>query len=240
MMKRMFALVLALALLCGGALAEADAGYVESLNVTGTGTVYMEADRASASLGVTLSGEDLAQVQKQANEAVIAICAALQSAGISEKDISTNYIYISPRYDYSGEIEKMIGYTINNSLTITTENIDSIGAYIDAAFAAGANTFDSISFTVEDDGEARKQALELAVQDAMGKAEVIAAAAGRKLGTIIEINEGSQSGYYADNAAGGVRYAESAAGAVDAGTTVRAAQVSVTASVQIRYAMAAE
>lgn len=131
---------------------------------------------------MNLSGEDLAQIQAEANNTVVAICDALQAAGLAAENISTNYIYISPRYDYSGEIERMVGYSINNSLTITTENIDAIGAYIDAAFAAGANTFDSIEFTVEDDSAARKQALELAVQDAMNKAEIIAAAAGTRAG----------------------------------------------------------
>ena len=234
-MKRILALMIAMLLLCSGALAE-----VESLKVTGTGTVYMQADRASASLGVTMTGEDLGELQKQVNEAVSAICAALQEAGMDEKDISTNYIYISPRYDYSGEMERMVGYSINNSLTISTENIDSIGAYIDAAFAAGANTFDSIEFTVKDDTQARKQALQLAVEDAMAKAEVMANAAGRSLGGIVEINEGGQQDYYYNSSAGSARYAESAAGAMDVGTTVRAAQVKVTATVGITYAMASE
>lgn len=233
-MKRVIAVLVALLMVCGVAFAE-----TETLNVTGMGTVYVQADRASASLGVTMSGEDLAEVQKRANEAVVAICEALQEAGLDQKNISTNYIYISPRYDYSGDVERMVGYTINNSMTITTENIDSIGAYIDAAFAAGANTFDSINFTVKDDSEIRKQALELAVQDAMEKAEVISAAAGRKLGAIVSISEGEQQDYYYNSTSGSARYADFAEDAA-AGTTVRAAQVNVSARVQISYAMAAE
>lgn len=233
-MKRVIAVLVALLMVCGAAFAE-----TETLNVTGMGTVYVQADRASASLGVTMSGEDLAEVQKRANEAVVAICEALQEAGLDQKNISTNYIYISPRYDYSGDVERMVGYTINNSMTITTENIDSIGAYIDAAFAAGANTFDSINFTVKDDSEIRKQALELAVQDAMEKAEVISAAAGRKLGAIVSISEGEQQDYYYNSTSGSARYADFAEDAA-AGTTVRAAQVNVSARVQISYAMAAE
>lgn len=233
-MKRIIAVLVALLMVCGAAFAE-----TETLNVTGMGTVYVQADRASASLGVTMSGEDLAEVQKQANDAVVAICEALQEAGLDQKNISTNYIYISPRYDYSGDVERMVGYTINNSMTITTENIDSIGAYIDAAFAAGANTFDSISFTVKDDSEIRKQALELAVQDAMEKAEVISAAAGRKLGAIVSISEGEQQDYYYNSTSGSARYADFGEDAA-AGTTVRAAQVNVSAQVQISYAMAAE
>ena len=229
-MKRIFAAMIAMMMLCSFALAD-DA----SLVVTGTGTVYMAADQASASLGVTLTGEDLGELQKRVNETVLAICSALQEAGLAEKDISTNYIFISPRYDYSGDVERMVGYTINNSLTIRTEDMDKIGAYIDAAFAAGANTFDSINFTVKDDSEARRSALELAVADARAKAEVIAAASGMILEGVDEIKEVSQYDYYYNSASGGAKMAMTEGASLDVGTTVRAAQVNVTANVEISY-----
>ena len=157
-MKRIIAIALMMIMLLGcGALAEG------TLNVTGSGTVYVAADRVSASLGISISGEDLAELQNQANERMSAICQALLDAGLEGSNISTNYLYISPRYDYSGEMEKITGYSISNSLTILTDDIDSIGSYIDAAFAAGANTFDSINFTTKDDSEAQRKALELAM-----------------------------------------------------------------------------
>ena len=144
-MKKIFAILLAMIVLCC-ATALADES---ELTVSGIGKVYMVADQASASLGLTITGDDLTQLQQQANETVAAICEALQQVGLDEKNISTNYIVISPRYDYSDETEKVVGYNVTNSLTIVTDRIDQIGAYIDAAFAAGANTFDSISFRNE-------------------------------------------------------------------------------------------
>ena len=232
-MKKIFAIALALAMLMGVS-ALADGG---ELKVSGSGTVYMQADRASASLGVDLTGEDLGELQQRANNTVAAVVEALTAAGLNEENISTNYIYISPRYDYSGDTERLIGYTINNSLTISTDQIDNIGTYIDAAFAAGANSFDSISFSVADDSEARMQALELAVKDAQQKAEVIAAAAGMSLSKIEEIAEGAQIDAYSNSTAGMARYSIAETAAMDAGTTVRAARVNVTASVQITYAL---
>ena len=232
-MKRIIAIALMMIMLLGcGALAEG------TLNVTGSGTVYVAADRVSASLGISISGEDLAELQNQANERMSAICQALLDAGLEGSNISTNYLYISPRYDYSGEMEKITGYSISNSLTILTDDIDSIGSYIDAAFAAGANTFDSIDFTTKDDSAAQRKALELAVADAQGKAEVIAAASGRSLGDILTISQGEEDdySYYNSTAGSGTLYKEAAA--MDgAATTVRAAQIKVSAQVQISYAL---
>lgn len=230
-MKKIVAICMALAL-CLSCAALADES---ELVVSGTGVVYMQADQASAQMGVTIYGEDLAELQNQANETVLAICEAMKQAGLDEKNISTNYIYIYPRYDYSGEIERIVGYAINNSLTIRTDEIDRIGAYIDAAFAAGANTFDSIDFTVKDDQQERDQALRLAVEDARAKAEVIAAASGYTLGPVLEIKEGSNESSYYSNYESGVRFAVADTASASAGTTVRAAQVSVSATVQICY-----
>lgn len=229
-MKRLISVLLALVMLSGFAMADES-----ELIVNGVGRVYMEADLASAMLGLTITGEDLAQMQQQANETVAAICEALKEAGLEEKNISTNYIYMYPRYDYSGETEKIVGYTINNSLTITTDKIDRIGAYIDAAFAAGANTFDSISFSAKDDSAARKQALELAVSDARMKAETIAAASGKILGDVLEIREGCENGYAHSNAVGAVAYGKIESAMDAAGTTVRASQVEVSANIEIAY-----
>lgn len=231
-MKKIVAvcMVLALCLSCAALADESE------LVVNGTGVVYMQADQASATLGVSINGEDLAELQTQANETVLAICEALKQAGLDEKNISTNSIYMYPRYDYSGEIERIVGYSITNSLTIRTDEMDRIGAYIDAAFAAGANTFDSINFTVKDDREERDQALRLAVEDARAKAEVIAAASGQTLGQVLEIREGSdESSYYYNDYDGGMRFAVTEDASSAGGTTVRAAQVSVSAKVQISY-----
>ena len=231
-MKRIFTMLLALCLLLGGsALADV------TLNVTGSGTVYMEADIVTASLGVSMNGDDLESLQQQVNATITAVCDALQAAGMDAKDITTNYIYISPRYDYSDGGEKIVGYSVNNSLYIRTGDLDKIGTYIDVAFAAGANSFDSISFTVADDSDARMRALELAVQDAHAKAETIAKASGKQLMGMISISEGEQEGYWSNTVGGSVAYARAEKTDAAMGTTVRAAQVQVTAKVQVAYDM---
>ena len=232
-MKKVLLLALILMLLCASALADES-----RLSVSGSGTVYMEADQVSATLGVMLSGKDLSKVQAEVNETVARICGALEAAGLDEKNIATNYIFVSPRYDYGStrsDEQELVGYTVNNSLSIITTDTDAIGKYIDTAFAAGANTFDSISFSVQDDSQAQDKALELAVQEAYRKAEVIAAASSRSIEGILEINEGNMNTSYNGSSASNKiwTYTEAAAAGVD--TTVRAAQVSVSANVQIIF-----
>ncbi len=228
-MKKVCALIFALILLL------AAAACAESvLNVNGSGTVMVEADMASISLGVSMMGPDLTELQQQVNGTVKDVCAALVAQGVDEKNIATNYLYIYPQYDYSSEVAQLVGYSVNNNMTIVTDNINSVGELIDASFAAGANSFDSITFSVKDETLARNQALELAVRNAFEKAEVIAKASGKVIEGILSIDEsGLENNNYSNAAGAKAEYAVSDSAA--AGTTVHAAQIAVTANVKITF-----
>ena len=107
------------------------------------------------------------------------------------------------------------------------------GAYIDAAFAAGANSLDYVDFSAKDTQEAANQALALAVESARERAKVLAEAAGLDLGGILEIRDGSDSGYDY-----GAAYARNASEEdVGGGTEVLASKQSVSASVIITFAL---
>ena len=199
-----------------------------------SGTVYLDADIAYASLGVSYTGADLSVIQQQANETIEAVCQAMEEAGLDAKNISTDNINIYPMYDYSQNDVKLTGYRIDERLSIHTEDIDALGAYIDAAFAAGANTFNSIIFSVKDDSQAKKDALKLAVQDAREKAEVIAEASGEEIDSVVAISENAQYSYY--NTDTNAYTADTTPMAAEgSATTVRVAQINVSADVQISY-----
>ena len=155
------AAVLAIALLCSAAFAEG-----ASLTVQGAGVVFVDADRATISLGVRETGTQLADVQSLVNEKMDSVIAALKDKGVSMEDISTNTIGIYPNYDYSTDVELIVGYTAYNSLYVTISDVENAGAYIDAAFAAGANNLDNVTFFASDTTEAGRQALTLAVENA--------------------------------------------------------------------------
>lgn len=238
-MKRIITIFVSLLMICGCALADESV-----LVVSGSGSVSMEAEQAGISLGVSLEGSDLTGLQQNVNDRVSAICKELIDAGLPEESISTNRIYINPVYNYdavasfpamssSSNGSRISGYSIDNSLYIRTDEIDKLGEYIDAAFAAGANSFDSISFGLKDDRQANLKALELAVQNARRKAEVMAAAAGKELGEVIEIRESGT--YSAVNTAEKAVMYDTVSASAAAGTTVRASQVEINASVEITY-----
>lgn len=230
MMKARFwsILIIAMLLFTTPALAS------ETVTVLGEGLVYMDADQATFYVGVRETGDDVMFAQSAVNERIANIIATFENLGIEKKDMATNSINIYPSYDYSEKGEKITGYTAYNSICVMTKNIDKVGEYIDAAFAAGANTLDSVTFSASDTSDASKKALTLAVKSARDKAEVLAEAAGMKITGVYEINE--QSAYSYEN--GMLRYAEAASNDTAAiGTQVMTSQLQVCANVSVTYTM---
>lgn len=232
-MKKLLVLLTCVALLalCAGpALAE---GEGTKLSVSGNGTVLVESDLAIVTVGVREASADVLVAQATVNEKIAAIKQALLDAGVQETEINTDSINIYANYDYSDNTEVIVGYTANNSLSVRTTDIDNVGALIDAAFAAGANTLDNVQFTVQDDSEAREQALTKAVEDARRKADVLAAAVGMKVAAIESIAE---SGVYTyDSMRNFAQMDAAATEGSGAGTLVQAALVSVDASVSMDF-----
>lgn len=231
-MKKMFAMLLCLAILAlgtGAALADGT-----KLSVTGSGTVLVESDLAIVTVGVQETSKDVLEAQSTVNEKIAAIKQALLDAGVEESEINTDSINIYANYDYSDNTEVIVGYTARNSLSVRNTDMDNVGSLIDAAFAAGANTLDNVQFTVQDDTQAREQALTMAVEDARRKADVLASAAGLQVASIERISEGGVSVYDSmrNYAADTVMAAEESGGA---GTLVQAALVSVDATVSMEF-----
>lgn len=228
-MKRIISMLLAAVLLIS-ACAFAEPAL---LRVQGNGVVNVTADIARVVLGVRESVSDVKLAQSTVNEKINAIFEALTEAGVESKDIATESIYIFANYDYSGEEERLVGYTASNSISIVTSNIDKMGEYIDIAFEAGANSLDSVEFSSLDNTEAQKEALKLAVENAYEKAEVIAAAAGMEIIAVKSFDETEKQSYMDTGAKYSNARVEAAAG--DSSTMVQASSLKVQAAVLVEF-----
>lgn len=229
-MKKTIALILSaiLMLMMASALAET------KITVSGSGTTLVNADYAMVTLGVVHMEEDVLKAQEKVNTAINSIRAALIESGISKEDINTDQVRISARYDYSGSIEKIIGYSASSYLVIRTNDMENVGSVIDVAFGAGANTLDGIEFFAENTDSAREESLTFAVTDARKKAEIIAKAAGLKITGIESIGESYS--YTSESARNAIfKNAVMEDSAAYGATVVQSAKLSVEASVTIVF-----
>lgn len=220
----------ALLLVQVGALAEA------KITVQGIGTVNVDADRVCISLGVRESAKDVMTAQSAVNEKIGAVIEALKAMDVDPDAISTSGIGIYPNYSYDNYDdggESITGYTAYNNIQLNLTDVEHTGAYIDAAFAAGANNLDYVDFSATATEEASAQALALAVESATKKAQALAEAAGMKLGAVVEIRDDGYNGY--DTGALYVKNAES--GGTGAGTDVLASKQTVSANISMTFVL---
>ena len=166
-----------------GASADDPATKTDAVTVTGTGSVSAVPDRAEISAGVE-SRAPTAKAALAANAAAMRkVIDELRDRG--GKDVTTQTVSLSTSFDQNGQPNGFVATNVASAKT----TLDGAGALIDAAVEAGANTVYGPSLSRSDAEELYRDALEEAVADAKERAEVLAKAAGRKLGRVTTIVE---------------------------------------------------
>ncbi len=170
---------------------ELDTSSTADIEVTGTGKVYAKPDTAIASVGVDVTAPQLADALKQAGDAAAKLVAAVKAQGIDDKDIQTSAYNIYPvtTQPKEGEAAKVTGYRVDYEYNVKVRQLENAGKVMDAAIAAGANSVNGLSFTIDDSSRYETEARAAAVKDAQGKATTLAGAAGVKIGRVISMSE---------------------------------------------------
>ncbi|MDP9836939.1 uncharacterized protein YggE [Neorhizobium huautlense] len=166
------------------------------IRVTGTGEASVAPDMAIINLTVARNAETAEKALADNNTAMNQVLAALKTAGIAEKDLQTSNFSIYPQYQQNepkdGRIDppKIIGYEVQNGVTVKIRDLKALGGIIDQSVKLGVNQGGQITFTNDDPSGARTEARKKAVAEAMEKARTLAEAAGVKVGKVVDISEG--------------------------------------------------
>ncbi len=165
----------------------------QTLSLAGEGTASAAPDQATVTSGVTSEGQTASEAVAANSKAMAALIDAFKKAGIQAADLQTSGFSVQPRYaqpkEGSGEAPKIDGYEVRNQVTVRVRDLTKLGAVLDTAVASGSNQIDGVNFGLADPAPVLDKAREAAVADARRKAELIAKAAGVKLGRILAIAE---------------------------------------------------
>ncbi len=169
-----------------------EAGFIE---VTGTGSVTLEADRAHVSFAVETRLAAAAAAAAANADAMESVLSTLRSAGLEGLSIATFGYSLRPEYMRSGADRSRApvidGYTAVNNVRVTINDVESVGTLIDLAIQSGANRISGVAFSASSSEAAQSEALMAAVEDARLKATAIANALGQDLGEALEVRGSS-------------------------------------------------
>jgi hypothetical protein len=226
--------ILSLAILLALSACAPSAANESTLDVTGSGTVYVTPDIAYIYIGVHTENPEIAQAVANNNDQTQAVVNALRNSGVEGKDIQTSNFSVWS-YQTTDPLTGMAtgtNYSVDNTVYVTVRELSILPDLLDTAIDAGANNINSISFDVADKSTAMTDARQLAMENAAELADELARTAGLSLGGIQNITYSDVSTSYYGYGMGGGGGAE---GAVS--TPINPGQVQLTATVNVIYGL---
>ncbi len=161
----------------------------QTVSFMGEGKVKAEPDTAKVDIGLVTEGKDTITVQNENSSKMNAVIKFLKEMGVGEEDIKTSNYSLSPRYEYNKGRSSLVGYVLNQNLTVTVRKLDKIGEILDGSVKNGANRIDSVSLFVDKPEELKNKAREEAVKQAKEKAIATSKIAGFNLGRLVNFSE---------------------------------------------------
>ena len=177
-----------------------------TISVSGEGEVLAVPDIGQFSFAVRAEGADAVEAQNNSAEAINAILAYLEEAGVEETDVKTQNYNLNPKYTYMERAcafdgycppgERVIdGYEVFQNVSVKVRDLDNAGVLISGAGERGATNISSLQFTIDDESVLQAEAREKAITDAKEKAEVLAVDLGMKVDRIVGFYEGGNDNY---------------------------------------------
>ena len=146
-------------------------------------------DQAFVSIAAEARAASPAEAQRNAADSMKAVQAAISKAGIPTDAVRTTGYSMQPDMEYTNGRSRVRGYIVRNQLEVRVDDLQKLGGVIDAAGQSGATSMAGLRFDLKDRATVEREALRLAVQDAMARARAIASGANAQLGNIVRIDE---------------------------------------------------
>ena len=151
-------------------------------------------DVATISAGVVTQAADANSAMRSNATQMDKVMAAIQAAGIPQRDIQTSGINLNPQYRYvENQNPTIIGYQASNTVNLRVHDIAKLGKVLDALVASGANQVNGPSFEIDQPEPAYDEARRAALDKAQARAAMYAKTLGMRVRRIVSISEGGGS-----------------------------------------------
>src|SRR5262245_54793278 len=183
-----------MAVLACAASVRAQESNLPAIVTTGQALVRRAPDVAFVGVSVETRAKTSRDAQSANSETANAVLKRISDLGIPKDALKTTSLRVEQEFDYNNGRRTPRGYVARNTVEVRVDDVTKAGEVADAAVQAGATSIEGIRFDLKDRANAEREALRLAVVDARGRAEAIAAGAGRNLGNILKIEESRLGG----------------------------------------------
>ena len=217
----------------------ASASEPSTIRVVAQASVAVKPDQAEVDVGVTTDKKTAAAAVAENERRMAQVIGALKKEIGADGEVKTSEVSVTPRFEESrnGVAQRILGYTVTNTVHVRDANVKAVGRLLDAALQAGANTVERVGFTLKDPESAQNAALRAASAKARARATAMADGQGLRVGDVLSITEGEMFGPFQDKEVlGNVSLREVAKAET---MPVEAGSIEVSASVTVVFALKA-
>ena len=189
MRKRMFATALSLALASAVAIAGTPLPDGPHVVVQGEGKVSVAPDAAVVTMVARHRAPTPGQAKRVVDRAVDALLKAAPGFHVAPDDITASDLALREEIDYDDNDRPLPpDHVASREVKVRLRDLDTLGAYMDAALAAGFTAVSDVTFKSSKEASLREEARAHAVSEAKEKAGGLAIAFGGSLGPVYSIN----------------------------------------------------
>jgi uncharacterized protein YggE len=186
--------LVAVTLLASSSAAAQTAAPQPVISAQGESVVKAAPDQAWITVAVETRNDKAPEARRLSAVSMTSVMAALKAAGIPADAIRTTGFSLNPDYEYVNGRQRMRGFVVNNQVQVRIDDITKVAEVLDAVGALTLATSSSLTianlrFDLKDRAQREREALRLAVADAMENATAMARGAGVALGRIARIDQ---------------------------------------------------
>jgi len=167
------------------------------ITVSGSGAATAPPDVVRIRLGVTASRPNAATAVADAETAVRRVREALAALGVPAQDASTESLSVQAEEVWTEQQgHRITGFRADHELLVLLRELSGVGRVLGEVLVAGGDEvrLHGVEFGLADDTPLRELARAAAWRDALRRGEQLAGLAGRELGAVLSITEGTQPG----------------------------------------------
>lgn len=227
-----FAIVIAAVAFLGENLGHSRSSSAATITVTGSGTVSGTPNTMSFQMGVQTTAASAAAALSENNVKTAGLEASLLKNGVTKKNLQTSDLNIYSNTNSNGVVT---GFTAGDELNVTTHQLATAGAAIDAAAHAAGNgvQLSGVTFSISNQSKYLASARARAIQNAHTEASQIAKGGGTTVGSIVKVTDQENTG-----STGIVLPFTEFASAASKSVPVQAGSQSISVQIEVVYSLA--
>ena len=171
---------------------------VPTVSVSASATISVIPDSASFSITAE-STEPTTEEARNASSLMTekAVEILKDEFGITEESFTTDFMQISPYYEWVDGQRTLVGQKATQKLSIVLsgENLSKVGKVYDRLSVLDGISISSVSYSKLDTTEEVRNVREKAAEESLKKAEAYAKGVGKRVGEVISISDGSGVSY---------------------------------------------